>query len=114
MYIVKEPCTIALNESDCIYPDELFCAMERAGLVSEVVPVEIKNDDNPLMWNGRYITQWNTKAQLYQCLLSLGMDVSPSDSFQALKKKREEYLTGVYQSGRGKKRDRERCAKSGS
>ena len=103
-----------MNESDCIYPDELFRAMERAGLVSEVVPVELKSEDNPLMWNGRYITQWNTKAQLYQCLHGLGMEVSPADSFQALKKKREEYLTGVYQSGKGKKRDRERCAKSGS
>lgn len=54
-----------------------------------------ENGDNPLKWNGKYITQLQNVKEMRECLRELGIDVRQNDTRAVLKAKLDRYCQSV-------------------
>lgn len=94
-YLVNETCSIELEKDGVFDPDTIIAAMVRAGWVKELSPTIEPYDDNPLMFDGKYITQICNKDELRQFLTVIGIAWEESETFAQLKAKRDTYIKSV-------------------
>jgi len=107
-YRVKEPFEIEIQAGAVFDPEELAKQLENSGLAEPIERIVIEDGGNPLMLDGKYIVHYVTKADLRYCLTQLGIAWEISDTVDAMKRKRDQYLARVKSDMKRRRQNGER------